>query len=139
MSCGVVCRRGSDLALLCLWLWCRPVASAPLGPLAWEPPYAMGVTLKEKKKKKSPTLRVLFFLFSFFSFLGLQLGHMEVPRFGVELELQPLAYTTPTTRPDTSPVCYLHYSSQQRRILNLLREARDRTHVLMDTSWVHYH
>ena len=27
-----------DLALL--WLWCRPAATALIGPLAWEPPYA---------------------------------------------------------------------------------------------------
>ena len=39
-----------DLALL--WLWCRPAAVAPTGPLAWEPPYAVGVALKRKKKKK---------------------------------------------------------------------------------------
>ena len=25
-----------------LWLWCRPVATAPIRPLAWEPPYAAG-------------------------------------------------------------------------------------------------
>ena len=31
------------------------------------------------------------------------------------------------------------YSSWQHRILNALNEARDRTCVLMDTSWVHYH
>ena len=49
MSCGVGCRCGSDLALL--WLWCRPVAKAPIGPLAWEPPCAMGVALKRKTKK----------------------------------------------------------------------------------------
>ena len=40
MSCGVGCRRGSDPALL--WLWRRPVATAPIQPLAWEPPYAAG-------------------------------------------------------------------------------------------------
>ena len=32
-----------------LWLWRRPAATAPTRPLAWEPPYAMGVTLKKKK------------------------------------------------------------------------------------------
>uniref|UniRef100_A0A8D1HFE9 Sulfotransferase n=1 Tax=Sus scrofa TaxID=9823 RepID=A0A8D1HFE9_PIG len=53
--CGVGCRRGSDPALL--WLWHRPVATAPIGPLAWEPPYAAGAaqeigTSKDKKKKK---------------------------------------------------------------------------------------
>ena len=24
-----------------LWLWRRPAAAAPIGPLAWEPPYAV--------------------------------------------------------------------------------------------------
>src|SRR5512147_1846703 len=38
MSCGVGCRRGLDPALLCLWR--RPVATAPIRPLAGEPPYA---------------------------------------------------------------------------------------------------
>jgi len=41
VSCGVGCRRGLDPALL--WLWRRPVATAPIQPLAWEPPYAAGV------------------------------------------------------------------------------------------------
>ena len=50
MSCGVGHRCGSDLALL--WLWCRPAAVALRRPLAWEPPYAMGVALKGQKKKK---------------------------------------------------------------------------------------
>ena len=48
MSCGVGCRRSSDLALL--WLWCRPVATAPIRPLAWEPPYAVGVGQKKRKR-----------------------------------------------------------------------------------------
>ena len=38
--------------LLLLWLWCRPAAVAPTGPLAWEPTYAGGAALKSKKKKK---------------------------------------------------------------------------------------
>ena len=50
MSCGVGCRRGLDLALL--WLWRRLAAIALTGPLSWEPPYAMGMTLKTKKEKK---------------------------------------------------------------------------------------
>ena len=28
-----------------LWLWCRPAATAPIRPLAWESPYAAGVAL----------------------------------------------------------------------------------------------
>ena len=50
MSCGVGRRRGWDLALL--WLWHRLVATAPIGPLAWEAPYAAGAALKRQKKKR---------------------------------------------------------------------------------------
>ena len=35
-----------------LWLWYRPVATAPIELLAWEPPYAMGVALTTPPKKK---------------------------------------------------------------------------------------
>ena len=39
-----------------LWLWRRPAATAPIQPLAWEPPYATGSgprkSKKDKKKKK---------------------------------------------------------------------------------------
>ena len=46
MSCGVGHRHGSDLMLL--WLWRRPAATTPIGPLAWELPYAAGAALKNK-------------------------------------------------------------------------------------------
>ena len=49
MSCGVGRRHGSDLVFL--WLWCRPAATAMIQPLAWEPPYATGASLKKKKKE----------------------------------------------------------------------------------------
>ena len=61
---------------------------------------------------------------------------MEVPRLGVELELQLPAYATATAMPDLSHICDLHCSFRQHRILNSLSEARDLTHILMDTSWV---
>ena len=51
MSCGVGPRLGSDPELL--WLWCRPVATAPIPPLAWEPPYAKGTALKRHTQKNS--------------------------------------------------------------------------------------
>ena len=54
MSCGVGCRSSLDPVLL--WLGHRPVAIAPIRPLAWEPPHAVGVVLekreRQKKKKK---------------------------------------------------------------------------------------
>ena len=33
-------------------LWCRPAAVALIGPLAWEPPYAVGAALKRQEQKK---------------------------------------------------------------------------------------
>ena len=50
MSCGVGRRRHSDPALL--WLWHGLTAVAPMRPLAWEPPYAMGAALKKDKRQK---------------------------------------------------------------------------------------
>ena len=49
MSCGVGRRCGVDPVLL--WLWRRLAATALIGPLAWEPPYATGVALIRKKFK----------------------------------------------------------------------------------------
>ena len=46
-------------------------------------------------------------------FLGLHLQHMEVPRLGVESELQLLAYTTTIATQDLSYVCDLYHSSRQ--------------------------
>ena len=48
MSCGVGRRCGSDSELL--WLWHRPVATTLIGPLAWEPPRAMGAALEKAKR-----------------------------------------------------------------------------------------
>ena len=39
-----------------LWLWHRPAATTPTGPLAWEPPYAMCATLKRQKRQKKKKL-----------------------------------------------------------------------------------
>jgi len=77
------------------------------------------------------------FLFLFFVFLGSHPRHMEVPRLGVELELQLLTYTTATAMPDPSHVCNLHHSSQQRQIFDPLSEARVRTPNLMVPSRIH--
>ena len=43
-------RQGSDPALLCLW--CRLVVTAPIRPLAWEPPNATGAALEKAKRQK---------------------------------------------------------------------------------------
>ena len=59
---------------------------------------------------------------------------MEVPRLGVESELQLQAYTTATAMQDPNHICNLHQSSQQCQILNLLSKARDQTHILIEGS-----
>ena len=63
---------------------------------------------------------------------------MAVPRLGVESELQLSAYATATAMPNLSCIFELHGSSTQFQILNPLSEARDWTHILMDTRWARY-
>ena len=67
MTCGVGHRCSSDPMLLLLWLWHRLAATAPIGPLEWDPPYAIGVAIKRKNTKKnlpcvpsSPKIKLLF-------------------------------------------------------------------------------
>ena len=52
-----------------LWLWCRLVATATIGPLAWEPPYAaeaaqeiatITTTTKDKKTKDKKKKKNLY-------------------------------------------------------------------------------
>ena len=57
MNYSVGHRHGSDSKLL--WLWLRPVAVAPIWPLAWGLPHAAGVALKKSKKKKEKSEREL--------------------------------------------------------------------------------
>ena len=76
MSYGIDCRLGLDPVLL--WLWRRLTATAPIGPLAWEPPYALGAALKDKKTKKNVfkvatqnrNLTGFFFFFLFMCVFG---------------------------------------------------------------------
>ena len=62
---------------------------------------------------------------------------MELPRLGVELELQLLTYTTATATWDLSHMGSATYTTAQSNT-NLLSQARDGTQILMDTSQVCY-
>ena len=95
--------------------------------------------LKYKSHHSTSTLSAaaasFFFLLSFV-FLGPYPRHMEVPRLGVQSELQLLTCTIATATWNPSCLCDLHHSSWQCRILSLLSEARDQIRVLMDVSQV---
>ena len=64
---------------------------------------------------------------------------MEVPRIGVESELQLPAYATAMAMWDPDHICDLHHSSWQHWIPDPLSEARDRTYILMYTSWIWFY
>ena len=93
-------------------------------------------TGNQKRGKKKLSIIIVFCFFFFF--LGPYPQHMEVPRLGVESEMQLPAYTTAIATQDPSCICDLHHSSRQHWILNPLSKARDRTPVLMDVSQVRY-
>ena len=84
-----------------------------------------------------------FCLISLFSclfvyFVGAYPYHMEVPRLGVESELQLLAYATATSTWDPSRVSNLHHSSLRHQIPNPQIKVSDQTHILMDTSQIRF-
>ena len=122
------------------WGWGRPLNSS-----------CVGAKTRSQFHAGCPMFFLFFLSFLFFGggfllllllfvFSGPHPQHMEVPRLGVELELQLPAYTTTAIAVlDLSCVCGLYHSSWQHRILNPLSEARDWTWVLMNASWVHYH
>ena len=79
MSCGVGHRHSSDPQLL--RLWCRLTATAPSRPLAWEPPYAVGVALENgKKTKKEKKTRLII------SELNIYLKESEIQKSQKKLE-----------------------------------------------------
>ena len=79
---------------------------------------------------------LFIFVLFFFCFLGLHLQPTDIPRLGVQPELQLPASTTATATWDPSHICDLHHSTQQRWIFNPLSEARDQAHSFMDTSQI---
>ena len=89
-----------------------------LGNLSWGKLQRCGERLIHRKYWILPLLLLL---------LGPHPWHMEVPKLGVESELQLPAYATATAMQDPSPIYNLHHSLQQCQILNPLSGARDQT------------
>ena len=75
----------------------------------------------------------MFFAAIFFSsFLWLHPRHMEIPRLGNQIRAA-VSYATAIATPDPNYTSDLHCSFQQHQILKPLSEARDQTHILMET------
>ena len=135
---SLVCSRiesGSQIVII-VSLWTLPVCNS-----SWVGHYLLischfGWILVSCFGERLSVISDLFFL-SFF--IGPHPQHMEVPRLGVESELHLPAYSTAIATRDPSRVCDLHHSSQQHQIPNPLIEARDQTHILMDTCRIHLH
>ena len=90
---------------------------------------------KEWSEKREESLREILrnSNFFFFFFLWPHLWLMEVLRLGMESELQLPAYATATAIPYPSCNCDIWCSLWQLLLLNPLKEARDRSHILTDT------
>ena len=67
----------------------------------------------------------VLFCFCFFVFLRPRLQPVDVPKLGVESQLQLPACPTATAMQELSCACSCQHSSQQHWLLNLLSEARD--------------
>ena len=76
---------------------------------------------------------LLYFILFYFilCFIGPFLWYMEVPKLGVESELQLLAYTTATATWDPSSICDPYHRSWQCRIPDPLRPGIEPT-----SSWI---
>ena len=74
----------------------------------------------------------------FFFFLRPHPLHMEVPRLGVQSELQLPTYAAAAAMLYLSHMCDPQHSSQQCWIPDPLIEARDLTHIIMDSSQIRF-
>ena len=93
----------------------RIILSFSLFPIsAWwdkQQDILLGLSYFFNMKFSSGERNIFLFLNFCFVFLGLHSWHVEVPRLGVESELQPLAHTTATQ--NLSHICDLDHSSRQ--------------------------
>ena len=56
-------RLQTQLRFRMLWLWHRLATTTPIGPLAWELPYARDTALKKKKQKR----KKIFYMYNSFN------------------------------------------------------------------------
>ena len=91
-----------------------------------------------KQEAWTPEIRKIMPIFFFFFLKGCARSIWRFPGQGLNRGCSP-GLTTATAMRDLSHICGLHQSLRPHQILDPLHEARDRTHILVDTSWGHYH
>ena len=92
------------------------------------PKHASWLATRRAESEKEDFKSILFFLF--FLFMAIPVTNGSAQARGQ------IQRPTATATPDLSHICDLHHSSRQRRMLNPLSEARDRTCNLMDLTWI---
>ena len=119
----------SDTWICALYPWCKSMEKLIINISI--------LMVKQNVNTRHPAVHILFYFH--FCFWGPHPRHMEIPRLGVEWELQLPACARAIGTWDLSCVWDLHHSLWQHRILNPLREARDRTCDLMAPSRIRFH
>ena len=94
-----------------LWLWCRLAAIAPIRPLAWEPPHAVGVALKRKRKKKRIQVQQLRWLWDRVQSL---IWHSGLKGSSVAAAAAQFAAVAPRELPDVADVAIKKKKSKVR-------------------------
>ena len=61
-----------------LWLWHRPVTTAPIRPLAWEPPCATEAAREMAKKKKKKVISDVLNILNILNITELFLNHLKI-------------------------------------------------------------
>ena len=78
-------------------------------------------------------------IYLFIAFQGCTCSTWKFPGQGGQIRATALATATATATQDPSHVCNLHHSLWQHQTPNPLSEARNQTHILMDTSRIRFH
>ena len=80
-------------------------------------------------------LNIFYNFLSFFFFQGCTHSIWKFPGFESKVQLPAQATAKATQDLSHFHICDLHHRSQQCWILKALIEARNQTHILMDTNW----
>ena len=75
-----------EVSSIYMYLWRRPAITAPIQPLAWEPPYATGVALEKAKRQKNKNKNKIMIQMDFYK---LHI-HIAISKMAVVGKLLPL-------------------------------------------------